>query len=1136
MGRRDSTHDAATAGRPTLRLAGAREGAATLELANGCVCALDGLSALIVARLALAGPQPRSTLAAQLWPEVEPARARANLRQRLLRLKAQAAGLEWIVGDAVLSLAPEVQLADADPPLDASDPPPLLHGLPEPANEELATWLAAERERQRGARLAALHEAAAQAEAEGRHDDAVAWARRAVALAPLAEAERRALIRQHYLAGDTAAAEAAWRELAQMLEREFGAAPDGQTRGLMALVRAGRPLVGAPPADRLRVPVALQRPPRLVGREAERQALHRAVQQRSVLLLVGEAGMGKSRLLAEVLADLAARRRDSEDPVVVVASKARSGDAGVPYSTLARLLRKRLQQPAAASRVCGPALARLLPELADGAALPLPVDGDRLLLQQAVLALFTGGAGHWLIALDDLHFADEASLELLHTLLAADEPGGPAALLTQRPGEGPAASRVLADSLAEAGRLSAQALAPLDAGQMRELVSSLGLPELDADTWGPRLAQHCGGNPLFALETLKAVVAAAPVADAAGSSTPPMPRPLPVLALIERRLRQLSERGLALARVAAIAGPDLSPALAEAVIGRPAVELADAWAELEAAQVLRDQTFAHDLVLEATLASLPKPIAAHLHGQVASWLEPRTPEPARVAAHWIEAGEGARAPPWLLQAADRALAGLRRREEAQFLAQAATIETELGKWDEALGLWLREAEAREVVEGTRAAMPSLDRAYEVARTQAQRVRVLASRLGSWTNVFDWQRVIDHGESAIDEALAAGDDEATAEILSRVAASLASLGRGADADAVLSRHWYVVERLSKPNPSHFNSRAMVLDNLGLHAKARPFHDRAISAADRIGDAPVSVVSRINQASGLLNLGHASEAIVALDEAERLRLQHDGMEAQIYLGWRHRGSARRDLGHFGRALADLDRAIDASSASGSGALKLEFVHRAWVWLHIGQRARVFQDLDAAGECQGLPSWVHARALHARARLALAESRRRALEWLDKALDLDGLHNRPACKGSLTLERALIRALAADPVRQECLLQAAAVGSDAGSQGLDGLELAAEWTVAQLATGPQDRDRRFAAALRCTELPPSVVPSDLTVGRWQHGLWRVWQQLGDPDHAAAARAEGVAWIHRTLRSELPSEFHAGFKAVPEHRELLG
>ena len=111
-----------------------------------------------------------------------------------------------------------------------------------------------------------------------------------------------------------------------------------------------------------------------------------------------------------------------------------------------------------------------------------------------------------------------------------------------------------------------------------------------------------------------------------------------------------------------------------------ALELADGWAELEAAQVLRDGGFAHDLVQDAVLRSVPAAIARHLHGAVARHLDSPAgrqaggaPEPARLAAHWLAAADDRAALPWLLRAADAAHAGLRPREEAGFLATAAGL-------------------------------------------------------------------------------------------------------------------------------------------------------------------------------------------------------------------------------------------------------------------------------------------------------------------------------------------------------------------------------------------------------------------------------------------------------------------------------
>ena len=69
------------------------------------------------------------------------------------------------------------------------------------------------------------------------------------------------------------------------------------------------------------------------------------------------------------------------------------------------------------------------------------------------------------------------------------------------------------------------------------------------------------------------------------------------------------------------------------------LDLADPWAELEAAQVLRDGAFAHDLIYESALASVPTPVARKLHAEVAAFLQEHDGEPARLAQHWAQAGQ-----------------------------------------------------------------------------------------------------------------------------------------------------------------------------------------------------------------------------------------------------------------------------------------------------------------------------------------------------------------------------------------------------------------------------------------------------------------------------------------------------------------
>src|SRR5262249_46504842 len=145
-------------------------------------------------------------------------------------------------------------------------------------------------------------------------------------------------------------------------------------------------------------------------------------------------------------------------------------------------------------------------------------------------------------------------------------------------------------------------LAPLDAAALQALLATLEIPALDAARWATPLHRHTGGNPLFVLETLRALVAQ----DPARLRAPPaaLPAPHDVGELMARRLAQLSAGALNLARVMAIAGQDFSVELAAQVMERPVIDLSSDWHELESAHVLREHAFAHDLVYEAALRSV----------------------------------------------------------------------------------------------------------------------------------------------------------------------------------------------------------------------------------------------------------------------------------------------------------------------------------------------------------------------------------------------------------------------------------------------------------------------------------------------------------------------------------------------------
>jgi len=1070
--------------RLTLRLFGA----AVLQSGDSVERPLDRHGALIAARLALAGPQARGVLAAWLWPDAQEARARANLRQRLLRLKALA-GREWIVGDAVLQLSPAVQVASPE----ANGGGELLAGIAVSDDEPAGAWLQQARALQRARHLQALAVKATAAETGQHWADAVAAVQQMVALEPQSEVHHRQLMRLHYLSHDLARARSAYLVLERVLRDEFAARPSAESQALYALIQqATEPPSGLAGKVSARTSAALLRPPQWIGRIAERAALSRQLEARAAVLLLGEAGMGKSRLLAEVL-------RGRQD---VLRVKAELGDVAVPYATLTRLL------PG------GPAGVAVWSLAAVAHALTTTREG------QAVTV----------VAVDDLHFADEASIEMLQALATdAGTPEHPpqAWLFTQRPGEATPASQRLRDALIAARRLVELPLSPLDVAQMKALLESLALPGLDPQTLAPRLVQHTGGNPLFALETLKHVVDG-------GGPVQALPLPLTISTLIERRLQRLSELALALARVAAVAGPDFQPALAACVLDRPALGLASAWAELESAQVLCESAFAHDLVADAARRSVPRAVARHLHGAVAEWLQSRGGEPARVAAHWLAAARPEQAAHWLAQAAHLAHQQLRPREEARFLEQLVDC-VEAADPAMAVRTLMRLARAQTEAQGFAATAALLQRALHLATDGVQRLPLLNLMAETQLNRLMPGASALSAAAAFAQAQAIPDETGAAEAVVRWHRALCMSGQGRQAQALWAEQQPWMAAVTLPSAELVSDRGWVLDRLGRPREARQWHQAALVRVRRAGRPVDEAVVMGNLAQGHLLSGEPVAAEAAVDRADRLSHHHDGLHAASDYLALYRAMAAAARGRYGDALGHFERALADAAAQSPQARLAVLAHRALLWAAIGQRGRAQADASAVLAEANEAAFIRAHAHHAMA-LATQVQGQSLQAGLQRALDALDDEAQRAFDGPIRLK--LLLAAAADDAASAgpALKVARGLLRHACAQAHPGLRWSAHWAAAQLATTAGHPLAARRHALACAARPPDEVASACTEGQWWHGLWRVWTRLGYPVRAAAAREAGCAWMVRTQQQHLPAPFHISFRdAVLAHRELL-
>lgn len=263
--------------------------------------------------------------------------------------------------------------------------------------------------------------------ARGRTREAIALAERYLETAYLAEEMHQRLIELYAIAGDRAAALRQYERCVALLERELGVDPLPETQAVYQAVLQGeiparsRPAPG--PADVPRQASPADSP--LLGREGAWRVLEelfagaRAGMGRAVLL-AGEAGIGKSRLMLDFAQEQAGQ-------AILLAAGCYPGAQPMPYLPLVDALRPHLQAGRLAGQVDPIWLAEasaLLPELRSHfPQLPLPAPGApeqvRARLFEALRQLALGLAGKepdgpaLLLCLDDLHWADRATLDWL---------------------------------------------------------------------------------------------------------------------------------------------------------------------------------------------------------------------------------------------------------------------------------------------------------------------------------------------------------------------------------------------------------------------------------------------------------------------------------------------------------------------------------------------------------------------------------------------------------------------------------------------------------------------------------------------------------------------------------------------------
>ena len=629
-----------------------------LELLGGFSLLLDGQPCVLPTRKAqallayLAVPPgrhyTRDKLTALLWGEMPDAQARQNFRQTLSRLRRTLGDAVLVAQHDTVALDPSavtVDVSELEAALRIGDRPALEHvaalytgdlldgfRVDEAPFEE---WHAVQRER--------LHELALEGLARLLRDQmkaeqvetATRTALKILALDPLQEAVHRAAMRLLARQGRRAAALQQYQACVGWLERELGAEPEEETRTLYReLLRgsqAGRESARPPggpsttPLGERRSQPASNSP--MIGRgdamTAMRQALEHALDDGGrVVLVTGEAGIGKTRLIQEFSAEamrrgllvLSAWCHETEQPLPFRPWIDALRDSGTPLASLLR------DETSVASRA---SLARVFPELAGANEVPVTTSDEHAVLFEALSDLVRRLTDErpLVIVLEDLHWADAMSTRLL-AFLGRRLRTLPVLIVgsgrTEEVSQTPLLERAL-DELRTANALDEVALGTLSRDDSLALARALrfaGKRQVSLEAIGDDVWTLSEGNPFVIVETMRAFKE--------GPGGPPA-MPKSVRQFVSARLARMSEPARRILSAAAVIGRACSFRLLAQSAGLSEMEGAAAIEELVRRRVLdmagARLVIAHDRIRQVVQDELAAPRRIALHGAIGRALE-----------------------------------------------------------------------------------------------------------------------------------------------------------------------------------------------------------------------------------------------------------------------------------------------------------------------------------------------------------------------------------------------------------------------------------------------------------------------------------------------------------------------------------
>jgi len=564
---------------------------------------------------------------------------------------------------------------------------PFAQNLTGAGTAEFDRWV--ETERLRIARLAEVtfRRFAGECESKGRWGEMCVAAMRLTDMTPLDEEAHLCLMRGLWLHGDPTAALKHYDSAIESLRRELPTGPSSRLTDLADRIRS------APSANPVELRTSERETP-FLGRDAEFDIIRSAVRdmgksRTTAVLIAGEAGIGKSRLIREFSRSLALQS------VRLIESRCYPAEEELPYGPIVDAISPIAREVLAGSAVAGrfPRLGYLLPDIPKK---PVPEDEGvdpaawrrRLYEEVATLLRLSMEDRPIVWIIDDAQWIDATSAGLLHYVSRRLE-GTPFLLIVtvRAPRSGKLPTKLPVTPPDGSGYTKEIRLPPLTPEQIRELVLH-GRPDALQHPAVEIAQRLSAGNPFYALEVFLAAMAAAEWAKTMKDWDPLNDERLRYVLAV--RFKGLPSNATRLLQCVAVLERAATPRLVAAVSGLDLDSAADESAELYARGLLHDDEnrldFVNDIMRDYVYGEMSGMRRASLHLRAARQLE-REPDasPGKLARHFQLGDEPSLAFRYAMEAARRAsesgghaeaalMAGLARNTAADQVEELAALD------------------------------------------------------------------------------------------------------------------------------------------------------------------------------------------------------------------------------------------------------------------------------------------------------------------------------------------------------------------------------------------------------------------------------------------------------------------------------